>query len=81
MFITASRCPKGILVLGGKASKNKLKDTSFIFPMTNVTIVGVFRTRAQKEYSKVLKLRDGKFHSCAYFSHVVLVHKNSLPVW
>ena len=23
---------------GGKASKNKLKDTSFIFPMTNVTI-------------------------------------------
>ena len=26
-----------------EASKNKLKDTSFIFPMTNVTILGVFR--------------------------------------
>ena len=34
---------------GGGASKNKLKDTSFIFPMTNVTILGVFRTHAQKE--------------------------------
>ena len=34
---------------GGKASKNKLKDTSYIFPMTNVTILGVFRTHAQKE--------------------------------
>ena len=28
----------------------KLKDTIFIFPMTNVTILGVFRTHAQKEY-------------------------------
>ena len=26
--IAACRCPKGILVLGWKASKNKLKDTS-----------------------------------------------------
>ena len=33
---------------GQGASKNKLKDTSFIFPMTNVTIIGVFRTHAQK---------------------------------
>ena len=32
---------------GGERSENKLKDTSFIFPMTNVTIVGVFRTHAQ----------------------------------
>ena len=38
---------------GGEASKNNLKDTSFIFPMTNVTILGVFRTHAQKEYGKV----------------------------
>ena len=38
---------KGILSLGGGASKNKLKDTSFIFSMTNVTILGVFRTHAQ----------------------------------
>ena len=38
---------------GGKASKTKLKDTSFIFPMTNATISGVLRTHAQKEYGKV----------------------------
>ena len=33
---------------GGKASKNKLKETIFNFPMTNVTILGVFRTHAQR---------------------------------
>ena len=44
--------------LGGKASKNKLKDTSFIFPMTNVTIYVVFRTHAQKEYGKVLEMKS-----------------------
>ena len=44
-------CPKGILGLGGGgASKNKLKDASFIFSMTNVTILSIFRTHAQKEY-------------------------------
>ena len=36
----------------GEASKNKLKDTSFIFPMTYVTILGVSRTHAQKEYGR-----------------------------
>ena len=36
--IATFNCPKGILGLGGKASKNKLKDASFIFSMTNVTI-------------------------------------------
>ena len=40
---------------GGVASKNKLNDTSFILLMTNVTILGVFRTHAQKEYGQVLK--------------------------
>ena len=43
---------------GGGASKNKLKDTSFTFPMTNVTILGVFRTHAQKEYGKVLEMKS-----------------------
>ena len=38
---------------GGETSKIKLKDTSFIFPMTNVTILGVFHTHAQKKYGKV----------------------------
>ena len=33
-----------------------VKDTSFIFPLTNVTILGVFRTHAQKEYVKVLEM-------------------------
>ena len=35
---------KGILGLGGKASKNKLKYTNLFFLMTNDTILGVFRT-------------------------------------
>ena len=36
--ISTFDCPKGILGLGGKASKNKLKDASFIFSMAKVTI-------------------------------------------
>ena len=58
MFIATCRCPKGILGLGGKASKNKLKDISFIFPLPNVTSLLVFRTHAQKEYSKVLEMKS-----------------------
>ena len=46
---------------GGTASKNKLKDISFIFPMTNDTILGVFRTHAQKEYGKVLEMKSTPF--------------------
>ena len=42
---------------GGGASKNKLKDASFIFSMTNVTILSIFRTHAQKEYRKVLEMK------------------------
>ena len=48
MFIATFRCPKGILGLGGGAFKNKLKDTSFIFQMTNVTILGVYFVRMRK---------------------------------
>ena len=43
---------------GGEASKNKLKDTSFIFSMTNITILSIFRTHAQKEYCKVLETKS-----------------------
>ena len=52
-------CPKGNLGLGGggEASKNKLKDASCIFSMTNITILSVFRTHAQKEYCKVLETK------------------------
>ena len=52
---------KGHLGSRGKASKNKLKDTSFIFPMTNVTILYVFRTHAQKEYGKVWEIKSTQF--------------------
>ena len=45
--MSLSKC---ILGLGG-ASKNTLKDTSFIFPMTNVTILGVFRSLGNEEHS------------------------------
>ena len=40
---------------GGGASKNKLKDNRFIFPMT---ILGVFCMHAQKEYGKVLEIKS-----------------------
>ena len=51
-------CPKGILGLGGGgASKNKLKNTSFIFSMTNITILSIFRTHAQKENCKDLETK------------------------
>ena len=49
---------KGHFGSRGGASKNKMKYTSFIFPMTNVSISGVFRPRAQKEYGKVLEMKS-----------------------
>ena len=63
--IATFNCPKGILGRGGggggggggEASKNKLKDASFIFSMTNVTILSIFPTHAQKEYRKVLEMK------------------------
>ena len=55
--IATLNCPKGILGLGGKASKNKLKDASFIFSMTNIKILSKFRMHAQKEYRKVLEMK------------------------
>ena len=58
--IATFNCPKGILGLGGKASKNKLKDASFIFSMANITILSIFRPHAQKEYRKVSK-RKGTY--------------------
>ena len=57
IYIMAFYCPNGILGLGGEASKNKLKDASFIFSMTNITILSIFRTHAQKEYCKVLETK------------------------
>ena len=42
----------------GEASKNKLKATSFTFPVTNVTILSIFRTHAQEGYCKVLEMNS-----------------------
>ena len=59
MLFISKTLPYSILGLGGgEASKNKLKDTIFIFPMTNVTILGVFRTHAQKEYGQVWEMKS-----------------------
>ena len=55
--IATFNCPNCILGLGGKASKNKLKDARFIFSITNVTILRIFRTHAQNEYRKVSKMK------------------------
>ena len=49
---------KGHFGSRGGASKNKLKDTNLIFLMTNDTILGVFRTHAQKEYGIVLEMKS-----------------------
>ena len=48
---------KGHLGSRGRAPK-KLKDISFIFPMTNVSILGVFRMHAQKAYGNVLEIKS-----------------------
>ena len=58
MFIATCHCTKRILVLGGKASQNKLKDTSFTFPVTNVTILSIFCTHALEGYCKVLEMNS-----------------------
>ena len=56
--IATFNCQNGVLGLGGgEASKNKLKDDSFIFSMTNVTLLSIFRTHAQKEYHKILEMK------------------------
>ena len=47
----------GHLGYRGEASKNKLKDTSFTFSMTNVTLLSIFRTHAHDEYRKVLEMK------------------------
>ena len=57
IYIATFNCHKGILDLGGKASKIKLKDLNFLFSMTNVSILSIFRAHARKEYRKIEKLK------------------------
>ena len=42
--VTTFHRPKGIL------AQNKLKDSNFIFPMTNIIYLWIFRTHGQEEY-------------------------------
>ena len=58
MFKATCHCPKGILGLGGDHFKKKLKDSIFTFPVTNVTILSIFRTHAQEGYCKVLEMKS-----------------------
>ena len=78
--IATFNCPKGILGLGGKASKNKLKDASFIFSMTNVTILSIFRMHAQKEYRNFLETKGTyilNILELLLFENLQRIYKNS----
>ena len=72
MFIATCHCPKDILGLGGKASKNNLKDTSFTFPVTNVTILSIFLTHAQEGYCKVFEMNS----TSIVYSFALLLFEN-----
>ena len=43
MFIATYHCPMGFFGVVGGGITNKLKDTRFIFSMTNITILSIFR--------------------------------------
>ena len=49
---------KGHLGFRGEAFKIKLKDTSFIFSMTNVISFSILHTHAQNEYHNVLEMKS-----------------------
>ena len=44
--------------MGGKASKNNLKDSNFNFPMTNVTFLSIFCMHVQEEDLILLELKN-----------------------
>ena len=55
---SAMSLPKRHLGSRWKASINKLKHTSSVFLMTNVTISGVFCAHAKKEYGTVWQMKS-----------------------
>ena len=57
IYVATVHYPKSILGLGGKGSKNKQKDADFIFPMTNIMCLSIFRMHAQEENFKLLELK------------------------
>ena len=64
IYIATFNCPKSILGLGGGgASKIKLKDLNFLFAMTNVSILRIFRAHARKEYRKIEKMKGTYIHN------------------
>ena len=73
--------PKGVLGLGGGgASKNKLKDGSFIFLITDVTILSIVHTHAQKEYRKVLEIKGSyllNILALLLFKNLQRIYQNS----
>ena len=65
---------KGILDQGGKAPRNKLKDMSFNFSMTNVIYCSIIPMHAQKED---ITLLDFKSTSILNFSALLLFEKSN----
>ena len=66
--------------MGLKTSKNKLKDASFIFSMTNVKILSIFRTHAQKEYRNFLEMKGTyilNILELLLFENLKRIYKNS----
>ena len=73
IYIATFNCTKGILGLAGgggggggggrETSKIKLKDANFIFSMTNVTILSIFRMHALNEYCNVQKIKGTYIHN------------------
>ena len=49
-----------------------MKTTGFIFPMTNITILGVFRTHAQEEYGKVWEMKSTPTYSLHFSTFIFL---------
>ena len=62
--------------MGGEASKNKRKDTSFIIPVTNGLIFSIFRTHAQNVYHKVLEMKSTSIHNIS--SLLLFVNKQCI---
>ena len=52
---------KGNFGSRGKKHPKRLKDTFFIFSMTNVKILDVFHTHVQKEYGKIWEMKSTPF--------------------
>ena len=58
IIITTCHCPKGYLGSRGGGEHLNIKDTTFTFPVTNVTILSIFRTHAQEGYCKVFEMKS-----------------------